>query len=430
MNIFCSGIGGIGLSAYAGHMHALGHNVTGSDKAPSLVTDDIQKLGITVSFVQDGSAIPQNCDLLVYSEAIPESSPERVFAREHFIRQISYFKAVGELSAGKTVICVAGTHGKSSTTAMTAKILIDAGLDPNVIVGTRMKDMANRNWRSSASSVWVIEACEYRRSFHFLSPSIILLTNVDGDHFDAYKDIEDYRSAFTEFAERLPSDGVMILHGGDSDALHITQSAQKKFIDADSLAVPDLQVPGKHMRDNALLALALARELKVSDSLARESLSTFSGTWRRMDIKGRTAEGAVVIDDYGHHPVEVSATLSAIREAYPQKRIICVFQPHTHDRTLKLWEEFSMSFRSADLVIVSNVYDARPDKDTTLVDVTAFISAVEKGSGVRVLNGNNIIDAETVLHHQRITEQDVIVTMGAGDITLLSTRLAVATYLR
>lgn len=430
MKIFCSGIGGIGLSAYAGHMKARGHDVTGSDRAPSIITDDIKKLGIAVSFTQDGSAIPADCDLLVYSEAIPESSRERTFAREQKIRQISYFQAVGELSKGNTVICIAGTHGKSSTTAMTAKVLIDAGLDPNVIVGTRMKDMGNTNWRASTSDLWVIEACEYRRSFHYLQPSIIVLTNVDGDHFDAYKNIADYRKAFVEFAELLPSTGTMILHAHDADAVKIADEAQKAFIDADELKTVELSVPGKHMRSNASLALAVARKFGVQEEIARKSLRGFSGTWRRMDIKGRTDEGALVIDDYGHHPVEVTATLSAIREEYPQKRIICVFQPHTHDRTLKLWEEFCISFSSADLVFVTDVYDARPDRDSVSVDVYAFVSAIEKGSNVRTLDGHSLSDAEHLIHDQKLSENDVIVTMGAGDITSLSTKLAVLPYLR
>jgi UDP-N-acetylmuramate--alanine ligase len=430
MKIFCSGIGGIGLSAYAGHMIARGHTVHGTDKTPSIITDDIREKGATVSFVQDGTAVPRDCDLFVYSEAIPESAPERTVARERGIPQMSYFKAVGELSRGGKVICIAGTHGKSSTTAMVAKVLIEAGLDPNVVVGTRMKDMGNTNWRASKSDLWVIEACEYRRSFHFLTPSVILLTNVDGDHFDAYRDIDDYRNAFVEFCRLLPRDGTVILHGNDNDALSIATKAEKSHIDADTLPPVHLEVPGVHMRANASLALALALSLGVQEETARQSLQSFSGTWRRMDIKGRTEEGSLVIDDYGHHPVEVSATLSAIREAYPGKRIICIFQPHTHDRTVKLLQEFAVSFKDADLLIVPNIYDARPDKDAKKVSVDEFISVVEKGSGVRVRNGMNLQETEKIIHGVGLSEEDVVVTMGAGDITALSTTLAVQPYLR
>lgn len=430
MKIFCSGIGGIGLSAYAGHMIARGHAVYGSDKAPSIITDDIKEKGATVSFVQDGSAVPSDCDLFVYSEAIPESSPERTFARERGIPQMSYFKAVGELSKGKKVICVAGTHGKSSTTAMIAKVFIEAGLDPNVIVGTRMKDMDNANWRASESDLWVIEACEYRRSFHYLTPSIIVLTTVDGDHFDAYKDIDDYRNAFVDFCRLLPDDGSVILHGSDADAVSIAKRAEKPSINADELALVDLRVPGRHMRANASLALALALKFGVPENVARTCLLGFSGTWRRMDIKGRTKEGALVIDDYGHHPVEVSATLGAIREAYPGKRIICVFQPHTHSRTLTLIREFAVSFSSVDLVIVPNIYDARPEKDAKKASVDTFISAVEQRSGVRVQNGMNLKETERMVHDIGLSEEDVVVTMGAGDVTTLGMTLSEKPYLR
>jgi UDP-N-acetylmuramate--alanine ligase len=426
MRIFCSGIGGIGLSAYAGHMQAQGHEVSGSDRSPSPLTDDLMSQGIAVSFKQDGSALPGNSDLLVYSEAIPEDAPERMLATTRGIRQISYFHALGEMTAGTRLICISGTHGKSSTTAMAAKVLMDAGKDPNIVVGTKMSELNGRNWRSSANNLWVIEACEYRRSFLFLQPKIILLTNADGDHFDAYKNIEDYENAFVDYLSLLPADGILITHGSDKQLMGIAKRAGKSFIDADSIPLPEVGVPGEHMRKNAQLVLTLADVLKIKRSIAEKSLLAFKGTWRRMEIKGTTENGITIIDDYAHHPTEIRATLQAMREAYPTRRIVSVFQPHTHDRTLKLWDEFSKAFTDADLVVVTDVYDARPDRETAKADPQLFAKAIEKGSGVQSLFGASLAETEQQLQSSILKADDVLILMGAGTITSLASNIMMA----
>ncbi|MDD5055393.1 MAG: cyanophycin synthetase [Candidatus Peribacteraceae bacterium] len=423
MRIFCSGIGGIGLSAYAGHMQAQGHEVSGSDRSPSPLTDDLLSQGIVVSFRQDGSALPEGLDLLVYSEAIPESAPERSIAASRGIRQLSYFHALGEMTAGTRLICVSGTHGKSSTTAMAAKMLMDAGRDPNIVVGTKMRELNGRNWRSGANDLWIVEACEYRRSFLFLQPKIILLTNADGDHFDAYKDIKDYENAFVEYLSLLPADGILITHGSDKQLTEIAKRAGKSFIDADKIPLPHPGVPGEHMRKNAQLVLALADVLKIKRSVAEKSLSSFKGTWRRMEIKGVTADGVTVIDDYAHHPVEIKATLQAMREAYPSRRIIAVFQPHTHDRTLKLWDDFSTAFQDADLVVVTDVYDARPDRDSAKADPELFATAIGEGSGVKTLFSGSLEETNRLLRSSLLKADDVLILMGAGTVTNLAGKL-------
>lgn len=420
MRIFCSGIGGIGLSAYAGHMHSRGHTVSGSDKTASSLTDDLLSQGIVVSFRQDGSALPEDLDLLVYSEAIPESAPERVLAASRGIRQISYFHALGKMTAGTNLICVSGTHGKSSVTAMAGKILLDSGRDPNIVVGTKMRELNGRNWRSGANDLWLVEACEYRRSFLFLQPKIILLTNADGDHFDAFKTMEDYEQAFIEYLGLLPSDGVLITHGSDKQLVSIAKRAKKSFIDADTIPLPDVGVPGIHMKKNAQLVLALADVLKIKRTEAMKSLLGFHGTWRRMEVKGTTASGITVIDDYAHHPVEIRATLQAMREAYPTRRIVAVFQPHTHDRTLKLWNDFSVAFKDADVVAVTDVYDARPDRDSAKADPQIFAKAIGEGSGVETLFSGTLDETSRLLRSSIVKNGDVLVTMGAGSITNLS----------
>lgn len=423
MRIYCSGIGGIGLSAYAAHMHAQGHDVYGSDKTDSPLLEDLRGQGMHITLNQDGSALPDDLDLLVYSEAIPETAPERVKARERGVRQISYFHGLGELTDGKNLISIAGTHGKSSTTAMTAKVLMDLGLDPNVVVGTKLKELGGRNWRKSKNDLWAVESCEYRKSFHYLSPRIILLTNADGDHFDAFESYEAYRQAFVDFLKKLPPDGVVIGHGNDSQVTDIVRAARKTMIDADSEPMVPLATPGKHMQHNAQLVLALARHLGMDTQKAKESLRTFGGTWRRMEVKGTTKDGITVIDDYAHHPKEIQATLNAMRDAYPKHRMVAVFQPHTHDRTLKLWDDFAMSFKDADVIVVSDIYDARPDKDAKKADLPAFIEAIGEGSGKEVIAGGSVIETETMLRKNILKPGDVLVVMGAGNITSLAQKM-------
>lgn len=423
MKIYCSGIGGIGLSAYAALQAASGHTVSGSDRSNSPLLDDLRSQGVTIHLTQDGPGVSEDVDLFVFSEAIPADAPERVKAAELGIKSISYFAALGELVRGHTVIAVCGTHGKSSTTAMVAKMLVDTGKDPSVVVGTKMRELNGRNWRKGKSDIFVVEACEYRRSFLFIQPSIVLMTNVDGDHFDAYGSLEEYQEAFVDFLKQLPADGPVITHGEDKDCVAVATASGRTMIDADTFPLVQLATPGEHMRQNARLALALADYLKIDGSAAHKSLSTFAGTWRRMEVKGEMENGITVIDDYGHHPVEIRATLNAMREAYGDRRIVCVFQPHTHDRTKKLYEEFTDAFFDADMVIIPNIYVARSDIETSTVDVDALVNDIAEHSGVDAINGQSLSDTDTLLRTEILEPGDVLITMGAGDITTLSDRL-------
>lgn len=423
MKIYCSGIGGIGLSAYAALQAASGHTVSGSDRSNSPLLDDLRSQGMTIHLTQDGSGMSDDVDLFVFSEAIPADAPERKKAAELGIRSLSYFAALGELVRGHTVIAVCGTHGKSSTTAMVAKMLVDTGKDPSVVVGTKMRELNGRNWRKGAGDIFVVEACEYRRSFLFIKPSIVLMTNVDGDHFDAYGSLEEYREAFVDFLRQLPVDGPVITHGEDNDCVAVAAASGRTMIDADAFPLVQLATPGEHMRQNARLALALAEHMKIDANAAHKSLSTFAGTWRRMEVKGEMENGITVIDDYGHHPIEIRATLNAMREAYGDRRIVCVFQPHTHDRTKKLYEEFTDAFFDADMVIIPNIYVARNDIESGTVDVDTFVHDIAEHSGVDARNGQSLSETDTLLRTEILEPGDVVITMGAGDITTLSDRL-------
>ena len=423
MIIHCSGIGGIGLSAYAAHMNAAGHTVSGSDKNDSVLLDDLRSQRIQVSLAQDGSAFPEKCDLLVYSEAIPASAPERTIATERGVRQISYFRALGDMTAGTDLICICGTHGKSSTTAMVAKMLMDAGKDPNVVVGTKMRELGGRNWRKGKGNLWVVESCEYRRSFHFLSPHIILLTNADGDHYDAYPTYEEYAQAFVEFVEKLPDSQPVIAHGNDAQSVAIIQQAKKKLMNADMQPLVPLGTPGLHMQQNAQLALALAEHLHLDAAAAKQSLAGYSGTWRRMEKRGKTTNGIEIIDDYAHHPTEIRATLAALRGAYPDHRLVTVFQPHTHDRTLRLWDEFTTAFNDTDVLLLAGIYDARPDTEKAQADPVTLGKEIHAKSNCQVINASALQEAKTLLRTSVLQPNDLLIVMGAGNISSLAEKM-------
>lgn len=421
MIIYCSGIGGIGLSAYAALQRAAGNVVRGSDRSDSALLTDLRSQGIDVFIGQDGTHVTSDIDLFVYSEAVPPDAPERQKATELGIEQQSYFHALGEFSKPYDVIAICGTHGKSSTTAMAAKVFIDAGLDPTVVVGTKSPDLGGRNWRKGASKIFIVEACEYRRSFHFLSPDCVVLTTVDGDHFDAYGSLEEYRQAFVDFFRLMPADGQVVVHGTDHACTAVVAASGRSSIDADVLTLPVLSVPGEHMRQNARLVVALAKKNGIDEDVALKSLKGFSGTWRRMEVKGTRADGVTVIDDYAHHPAEIKASLQGIREGYPGRRIVVVFQPHTHNRTLSMYDDFLPVFKDVDLLIVPNVYAAR-EVSVETVDVARFVADIAQKSGIEARDGCGLETTEAWLR-EGLQPGDVVVTMGAGDITGLAPKL-------
>ncbi len=423
MVIYCSGIGGIGLSAYAALQRANGHVVRGSDKSDSALLDDLRGQGIEVFLDQDGSHVTGDVDLFVYSEAVPPDAPERRKATDLGIEQQSYFRALGELSENYTVIAVCGTHGKSTTTAMIAKAFIDAGKDPSVVVGTKSPDLAGRNWRKGASEIFIVEACEYRKSFHYLSPDVAVLTTVDGDHFDAYGSLEDYRQAFVDFFRLEPEGNPVVLHASDDTCKEVVARSGHPGINADAADLPVVGVPGDIMRQNARLALATAKHFGIAEESALRSLAGFRGTWRRMEVKGtRDSDGVTVIDDYAHHPAEIAGSLQGIKEGYPGRRIVVVFQPHTHDRTLKLYDEFLTAFRGVDLVVMPNVYGARGESDSAKVDFLRFIADVAAGSATTVVDGGGLEGTLQWLA-EGLKPHDVVVTMGAGDVTSLAGKI-------
>jgi UDP-N-acetylmuramate--alanine ligase len=427
MKIYCAGIGGIGLSAYAALQQANGHTVLGSDTASTVVTDALQATGISVAFVQDGTAIPHDIDVFVYSEAVPASSAERVRATALNVPQMSYFQALADISKDHFVIAVCGTHGKSSTTGMLAQVFTELGADPTVIVGTKLPYLQGKNWRKGNSGLCIVEACEYNRHFLHLRPNIIVLTNADGDHFDTYKDATEYEAAFIEFVRLLPVDGTIVTHGADEICARIAAHAPRS-ISVDSLPLPELTVPGVHMQQNAQLVMGVASVYRPwpTEDVVRV-LRQYVGSWRRLENRGVTVHSVPVIDDYGHHPVEIAANIAALRTVYANKRLVLVFQPHTHRRTIDLYQAFTTCFAGVDVLYMPPIYEARKQHDTQMVNVQSFCQDIAAHSQVAVHSMESIQVIQKHLLTGGLQEGDVLVCMGAGDITTLATAMVAAT---
>lgn len=395
--LYCIGIGGVGVSALARKYLNDGWKVSGSDRARSRMTSELEKLGVEIFFEQKAENITPDLNLVIYTIAVSENQTELVQARELGIRTLSYPEALGELSRDYFTVAVAGTHGKTTTTAMLAKICIAAGREPTVIVGSLLAD-GGSNFIPGKSDLLIVEACEYRRSFLNLDPKILIITNIDNDHLDYYRDLEDIKSAFTEFSKRLPPDGTLI-----------TEREYSK-IKTDF----KLKVPGLHNVHNAQAALSAAAALGVNYLTAIEALENFSGSWRRFEYKGKMENGALVYDDYAHHPTEIRAAIAGAKEI-AKKKVFVAFQPHLYSRTKSLFNDFATSFTDADEVMVSPIYAAREHEDK---DVSSGKLAEAIGlDKARFLE--NFDEIATYLK-QKTSPGDLVITMGAGDISELA----------
>jgi UDP-N-acetylmuramate--alanine ligase len=417
-NIYFVGIGGIGMSAIARMFLLEGKKVSGSDIAHSFVTEELEKMGIDIFYKQEEKNISSDIDLVVYTPAISKDHPELLRAQALNITTLSYPEMLGLISKEKYTIAVSGTHGKTTTTAMIAKILIDAGLDPTVIVGSFLKDQKS-NFIAGNSKYLVVEACEYKRSFLNLYPNILIITNIDEDHLDYYKNIEDIQSAFRELASRLSLDDHLVCYPNDKNLLDVVSDLKCKIEDCLAFDKKEkITLAGEHNKKNGVNALVVAKILGVDEEKAISSLNSFGGTWRRFENKGKTKKGVFVYDDYAHHPTEVRATLSMAREIFPNKKITLVFQPHLYSRTKNHLDDFASSFVGADKVFVLPIYAAREAFDSSISSEILADRIVALSKGVNV----ECLDREKVLSElEKLEENDVLITMGAGNVGDIST---------
>lgn len=417
-NVHFIGIGGIGISAIARMMFLGGKKVTGQDMQDSEIVKDLKELGIEISIGQSYEKIPSDCDLVVYTIAIEYYDPE-LFKKikEDKILNLSYPQMLGLVSQNKYTIAVSGTHGKTTTTAMIAKILEEEGKDPTVVVGSLIKDKSGKqtNFVGGKSDYFVVEACEYRRSFLNINPTILVITNIEEDHLDYYKDIEDIKSAFYELILKVPENGFIVCDYENKNIKPLLKGISTKVINYQDFYNKDisLKVPGEHNKKDAAAAVASAVCLGISKSDSEKALSLFPGTWRRFEYKGKLKNGAMVYDDYAHHPTEITATLLGFKEFFPNKNIIVIFQPHLFSRTKLLLEDFSKSFSLANEVFVLPIYYAREEDDGT-ISSQLLVDEINKNSK-NAENFSSFEKLEQFLVNRLLTKDDVVVTMGAGE---------------
>ncbi|MDP4219538.1 MAG: UDP-N-acetylmuramate--L-alanine ligase [Bacteroidota bacterium] len=442
------GIGGAGMSGLAEILLERGVSVSGSDLAESEKTKELRKLGATIYLGHKAENISADTSTVVYTSAVKAAhNIELEVAQRRGIRAIRRAEFLADLTKDHKLIAVAGTHGKTTTTAMIAHVLLEAGLDPFVSVGARIKELGMKNARSGDGHLAVVEADEYDRSFLALSPFIAVLTTLEEEHLDIYKDIQDLQDSFIAFANRSsqPSEqGFAIINIDEVPLREILARLNKRIvtfgirsleakyraseINADGLGTQSiihrgadrlgeliLQIPGKHNVQNALAAIAVAEVLAIPFEIVRKALAFFVGAERRSQIIGQEA-GILVIDDYAHHPTEIRATLSALRSGYPGRRLIAIFQPHTYSRTRDFAKEFAEVFAEcADLLLLLDVYAAREQPMAGISSQLILDAARKEGMmDCRMIQSLDALPEEV----SRVVKQnDIVVTLGAGSIT-------------
>lgn len=400
------------MSALAQYFMSQGAEVTGSDREASPVTELLEKKGVKVIIGQKAENIPTDAETVVYSDSVPEDNSERSRARELGIPQFSYFEMLGKVSEGKKTVAVAGTHGKTTTTGMLAKILKDAGASPTAVVGSIVKDFGS-NYLSGTSDIFVVEACEYKDHLLELSPRILVLTNVEWDHTDYFPSLSALQETFKKAIERVPTGGFIITNPSDKNIAPLLTDAKAKIVDYTKEPTHTLRLPGEFNIMNARAAAAAARAVlpTVSDSVINISLASFQGTWRRFEYKGKTTNGADVYDDYAHHPTAVKETLKALR-AKTKGKIIVAFHPHLYSRTRDLLDEFADAFSDADKVFIAPIYPAREVDDGSISSEILAERINQNGTNARAAT---FAEIEHALRTEPL-EGDTIMTMGAGDI--------------
>lgn len=407
------GIGGSGISALATLARLHGLQVSGSDVAENKTTKQLIKEGIKIVIGHREDNLSPLVELVIYTEAIDKkNNPEFLVAKKRGVLLLSYFEALGELSKHKKTIIVTGTHGKTTTTAMLGQALIEAGLDPTVIVGSQVPAFENRNIRVGHSQWLVVEGCEYRRSFLSLHPHGVIMLNCELEHVDYYKNEEDYRSAFEELAQKIPEDGFLVFNAEDTNCQKIAThfAALSHPVTQENTQHLQLKIPGDFNKLNAAHAQKAAEQVSDNKTAILKGVQNFTGTARRMEVKGEK-NGVLVIDDYGHHPTEVRATLRALKEAYPNRHLICVFQPHQYSRTHQLIGDFVNAFNDADLIIIPNIFEARDSKeDKEKISAKALAEQIPNA-----VHGETFAKTLAFLKKEAKTN-DLILTMGAGDV--------------
>ncbi len=437
-NIHFVGIGGIGMSGIAEILLNQGFNISGSDLSASDTTKRLEELGAKI-YIGHSAENVKNADVVVYSSAVALENPEVKIAIEKKIPVIKRSEMLAECMRMKYGIGIAGTHGKTTTTSMVGLVLTEAGIDPTIIVGGKLSSLGGTNARLGNSEYIVVEADEFDRTFLKLTPSIAAITTLEREHLDTYKDLDDIKGAFIEFANKVPFFGFVVIcldepalqdiipsinrrvitygttNQADVKAVDIVhdkyQSSFNVIYKGEDLGRITLKVPGLHVVKNSLVAVTIAKELGIDFNVIKDALGKFSGVYRRFETKYN--KEVLVIDDYGHHPTETNATLNAVRTGW-KNRLIAVFQPHLYSRTRDFYAEFGRSFLNSDIFICTDVYPAREEPIEGITG-ELIANAAKKFGHKEVYYIPNKNDIPMFLK-QIYKPGDIIITLGAGDI--------------
>lgn len=447
IHIYFIGIGGISMSGLAEIVKKENFKVSGSDMKASALTEHLSSLGIQVFIGQHAQNLPEDIDVVVYTAAIHKDNPEYAEAVKRNLPMLTRAQFLGQLMRNyQTPIAVSGTHGKTTTTSMLSHILLQADTDPTLSIGGILKAI-DGNIRVGGSQYFLTEACEYTNSFLSFYPKISIILNIDADHLDFFKDLDDIRNSFHKFATILPNDGTLIISSDIENLSDFTKdldcniitfgSSSSSDYSADSITFDEfgrptytllkkgtpvsqitLAVTGIHNVYNSLSAIAAADLLGISLDITKRALLAFSGTERRFEYKGELG-GVTIVDDYAHHPTEIKATLQAARN-YPHKHLWCVFQPHTYTRTKALMNEFAEALSLAENIILAEIYPAR-ETDNLGISSQTLAQEIEK-LGKTCHYFSSFDEIETFLL-ENCSTGDLLITMGAGDVVNIGNHL-------
>lgn len=437
------------MSSLAFIMKSMGFKVYGVDISSSSMTERLEKNGIKVFIGHDAKNLDIDTDIVVVSSAIPKNNPEAKKALGRGIPIVKRSFLLGQIMNSKKGIAISGTHGKTTTTTMISLILQKAGVDPVAMIGGEVKNIGG-NFLVGSGDYFVAEACEYDRSFLDITPNIAIITNIEEDHLDCYKDLGDIKNTFKKFVRQIDKDGLLVICADDINAMEVAKEADCKVVgygfgsknrmqdtamsdyweveevvqgngevrftlsDGKSLGEFVLHIPGKHNIADACASIIISDHLKIDMNLVKDVLSDFQGTNRRFQVKGEK-DGTLVIDDYGHHPTEIRSTLEGARKFYKGKKLIAVFEPHQYSRTYFLKKEFGASFGNADLVIVPDIYSVRDtEEDKRKISAQDLVEELQS-NGVDAIY---IPDYEGIVKYlnDKIDKKSVIMTIGAGSV--------------
>ena len=440
-SVHCIGIGGIGLSAVAEIFLSRGFEVSGSDMRESDITEHLMSAGAKV-FLGHRAKNVENADVVVYTVAVGDDNPELVRARELGIPTITRAEALGALMQEyEKSIAISGTHGKTTTTSMVSLILKNARREPTILVGGTLDEIGG-NCYVGDREFFVTEACEYRDSFLELQPNIEIILNIDSDHLDYFKDVEHIARSFDKFARLVPENGVVIAYDANPFVRSVIEGLPNKVtfglsgesdyyasnirFDAEGmpnfdvnhegkrLCTINLSIPGEHNILNALAAFACTHILGVGVEDIVATLENYHGTHRRFDILGRTSTDIKIIDDYAHHPTEIKATLSAVKNM-KHERLWCLFQPHTYTRTMALMDDFASAFDDADIIVLAEIYAAREKNIYKISSRTLAQKILEHDPDKEIYYIEDFNEMANFVY-KNSGEKDLVLTMGAGDI--------------